>query len=198
MDALAGDLERTEYDVDGEKIRHYRDVLLRTREKALAVVSPQNSTIGARLLKFFVHHKDLDWLHRAHCILRYKTFQLERMPGSGTQEQTLATEDTRRENDCLIKDYEPRLYHFCARNGSNPGHECAWKVGPRFGGGRYSVLWCSHKFLGKKFIQLLNLAEPARPGQQRGSAQSIIATQTGNPNSSGSLIAARTFRVLLR
>jgi len=120
------------------------------------------------------------------------------MPGSGTQEQTLATEDTRRENDCLIKDYEPRLHHFCARNGSNSGQECAWKVGPRFGGGRYSVLWCSHKCLGKKFIQLLNLAEPARPGQQRGSAQSIIATQTGNPNSSGSLIAARTFRVLLR
>jgi hypothetical protein len=39
MDALAGDLERTEDDVDGAKLRHYRDVLLRTREEALAVVS---------------------------------------------------------------------------------------------------------------------------------------------------------------
>ena len=140
MDALAGDLERTEDDVDGAKVRHYRDVLLRTREEALAVVSLQNSTIGARLLKFFIHHKDLDRIHRAHRILRYKTFQLEHMPGSGTQEQALATEDTRRENDCLIKDYEPRLHHFRARNGSNPGHESAWKVGRRFGGGRHTVL----------------------------------------------------------
>jgi hypothetical protein len=84
MDALAGDLERTEDDVDGAKVRHYRDVLLRTREAALAVVSLQNSTIGARLLKFFIHHKDLDWLPRAHRILRYKTFQLEYMPATGS------------------------------------------------------------------------------------------------------------------
>src|SRR5271169_3200423 len=155
MDALAGDLKRTEDDVDGEKIRHYRDVLLRTREKALAVVSLQNSTIGARLLKFFIHHKDLDRIHRAHRILRYMTFQLEYMPEGGTQEETLATEDTRRENDRLIKDNEPSLDYIRARNGSNPGHECAWKVGLRFGGGRYSELWCSHKFLEKQSIQLL-------------------------------------------
>src|SRR5271169_7236870 len=158
MDALAGDLERTEDDVDGEKIRHYRDVLLRTREKALAVVSLQNSTIGARLLKFFIHHKDLDRIHRAHRILRYMTFQLEYMPEGGTQEETLATEDTRRENDRLIKDNESSLHHFRARNGSGSGHDSAWKVGRRFGGGRCSALWCSHKFLGNKFMQRLNVA----------------------------------------
>src|SRR5271156_4015828 len=168
MDALAGDLERTEDDVDGAKVRHYRDVLLRTREAALAVVSLQNSTIGARLLKFFIHHKDLDWLPRAHRILRYMTFQLEYMPEGGTQEETLATEDTRRENDRLIKDNESSLDHFRARNGSHPGHECAWKVGRRLGGGRYSVLWCSHKFLGKQFIQLLNLAVARSPTELGG------------------------------
>jgi len=46
------------------------------------------------------------------------------MPAGGTQEETLATEDTRRENDRLIKDNESSLHHFHARNGSNPGYEC--------------------------------------------------------------------------
>jgi len=77
------------------------------------------------------------------------------MPEGGTQEETLATEDTRRQNDRLIKDNDSSLDHIRARNGSHPGHECAWKAGRRFGGGRYSVLWCSHKFLGKQFIPLL-------------------------------------------
>src|SRR5580700_6553970 len=168
MDALAGDLERTEDDVDGAKLRHYRDVLLRTREEALAVVSLQNSTIGARLLKFFIHHKDLDRIHRTHRILRYRTFQLEYMPERGTQEETLATEHTRRQNNRLIKDHDSSLDHIRAGNGSYPGRECAWKAARRFGGGRYSVLWCSHKFLGKQFIQLLNLAVGRSPTELGG------------------------------
>src|SRR5580658_3008654 len=168
MDALAGDLERTEDDVDGAKLRHYRDVLLRTGEEALAVVSLQNSTIGARLLKFFIHHKDLGRIQRTHRILRYKTFQLEYMPEGGTHEETQAPEDTRRENDRLIKDNESSLHHFRARNGSKPGHECPWQVCSRFGGGRYTVLWRSHKFLGKQFIQFLNLAVTRSPTELEG------------------------------
>ena len=90
------------------------------------------------------------------------------MPEGGTHEETLATEDTRRENDRLIEDNDSSLDHIRARNGSHPGHECAWKAVRRFGGGRYSVLWCSHKFLGRQFIQLLNLAVARSPSELGG------------------------------
>jgi hypothetical protein len=51
------------------------------------------------------------------------------MPEGGTHEETLAIEDTRRENDRLIKDNDSSLDHIRARNGSHPGRECAWKIG---------------------------------------------------------------------
>jgi hypothetical protein len=123
------------------------------------------------------------------------------MPEGGTHEETLAIEDTPRENDRLIKDNDSRLDHIRARNGSHPGHECAWKVGRRFGGGRYSVLWCSHKFLGKQFIQLLKVGNPCRRrsrSQHRGCFRSIIRIQTSNPTSSSSILTTRTSTALLR
>jgi len=71
MDAPAGDPERTQDNVNGAKLRHCRNFLLKTREEALAVVSLWNLTMDARLRKFLIHHQHLDWIDRAFCLFRH-------------------------------------------------------------------------------------------------------------------------------